>query len=148
MLGQTDVPWFVHPFLIAFGAVLPLAAIAVLATAAVNSIAERRARRQVKPRPRLCYLFMALGWAVAAAIFRLLGWAAGGGPDGTGDWIVTAVGWCFMISVCAALMMIIRAITAKTDGRPAWLGRLGTGGSSAAGKEVGGTPRTVYDRLS
>ena len=125
-MEQTHVPWFFHPFLVAFGALLPLTAIGMLATAAVNSIAERRARRPAKPRPRLYYLFMALGWAGAAAIFRLLGWAAGGRPDGTGDWIVTAAGWSFMISACAALMMITRAITAGNDRRPAWLARLRT----------------------
>ena len=97
-MDQTDVPWYLHPFLVAFGALLPMTAIAMLATAAVNAIAERRARRSAKPRPWLSYLFLALAWAVAAAVFRLLGWA----PDGTGDWIVTAVGWSFMISVCAA----------------------------------------------
>jgi hypothetical protein len=98
----------------------------LLATAVVNAIGERRARRLAKPRPGLCYLLLALGSTVAAAVFRLLGWAAGGGPDGTGDWIVTAVGWSFMISACAALMMIIRAITARTGRRPAWPSRLRT----------------------
>ena len=125
-MEQTDVPWYFHPFLIAFGALLPLGAIGLLATAAVNVIGERRARRLAKPRPRLCYLFLALGWAVAAAVFRLLGWAATGGPGGTGDWIVTAVGWSFTISACAALMMTIRAITARNDRRPAWPSRLRT----------------------
>jgi hypothetical protein len=125
-MAQTDVPWYFHPFLVAFGALLPLSAIGILATAAVNTIGERRARRLAKPRPRLCYLFLALGWAAAAAVFRLLGWAAGGGPGGTGDWIVTAVGWSCMISACAALMMIIRAITARNDRRPAWHSRLRT----------------------
>jgi len=67
-MEQTDVPWYFHPFLIAFGALLPLGAIGLLATAAVNVIGERRARRLAKPRPRLCYLFLALGWAVAAAV--------------------------------------------------------------------------------
>jgi hypothetical protein len=125
-MDQTDVPWLLHPVLIAFGALLPMAAIAMLATAAVNTITERRARRLAQPRPRLCYLLLALGWVVAAAVFRLLGWAAGGGPDGTGDWIVTAIGWSFMISACAALMMITRAITARNVKRPAWLARLRT----------------------
>jgi len=135
-MEQRDVPWFWHPFLIAFGAVLPLAAVGLLATAAVNAIAGRRARRRAKPALRLCYLFMALGWAAVAAVFRLLGWAVGGGPDGTGDWIVTAVGWSFMISVCAAFMMISGAITARPDRGPEWLARLGTAlpSSSSGGR--------------
>lgn len=118
-MDQTDVPWFFHPFLIVFGAVLPLAAIDVLATWAANLIADRRARRLARPRPRLAYLWMTLGWALAAAAFRLLGQAAGGGPDGSGDWIVTGLGWSFMISVCAALMMAGRALTAGNGRRPA-----------------------------
>jgi hypothetical protein len=125
-MDQTDVPWLLHPVLIAFGALLPMAVIGIQATAAVNAIAQRRAQRLATPRPRLCYLFFALGWAVAAAVFRLLGWAAGGGPDGTGDWIVTAVGWAFMISACAALMMITRAVTVRNGSRPFWLARLRT----------------------
>ena len=123
-MEQRDVPWFWHPFLVAFGAVLPLGAVGLLATAAVNAVAGRRARRGAKPRPRLCYLLMALGCAAAAVVFRLLGWAAGGGPDGTGDWIVTAVGWSFMISVCAAFMMISGAITARPNRGQAWLARV------------------------
>jgi hypothetical protein len=125
VMDHKDVPWLLHPFLAAFGGLLPMAVIAMLATAAVNAIAERRARRLAKPRPRLPYLFLALGWALAAAVFRLLGWAAGGGPGGAGDWIVTALGWVFMISACAAFMMITRAITVRTGRRPAWLARLG-----------------------
>lgn len=103
-----------------------MAAIGMLATAAVNAISERRARRLANPRTRLSYLFLALGWAAAAAVFRFLGWAAGGGPDGTGDWIVTAVGWSFMISACAALLMITRAITVRTGRRAPSLVRLRT----------------------
>lgn len=125
-MDQTDVRWFFHPFLVAFGALLPMAAIGMLATAAVNAISERRARRLANPRTRLSYLFLALGWAAAAAVFRFLGWAAGGGPDGTGDWIVTAVGWSFMISACAALLMITRAITVRTGRRAPSLVRLRT----------------------
>ncbi len=112
-MDQTDVPWFFHPFLAAFGAVLPLAAIAWLASAAANSIAARRERRQLRTRRRLVYLSLALSWALAATAFRLLGWAAGGGPGGTGDWVVTGLGWSFMISACAALMMIVRAVTIR-----------------------------------
>jgi hypothetical protein len=117
-MEQTDVPGYFHPLLVVFGAILPLAAIGVLATRTANLIADRRARRLAKPRPRLTFLWMALGWAVAAVAFRLLGWAAGGGPDGTGDWIVTGVGWSFMISVCAALTMAGRALTAGSGRRP------------------------------
>jgi hypothetical protein len=69
----------------------------------------------------LAYLSMAAVCAVAAAAFRLLGWAAGGGPDGTGDWIVTGLGWAFMISVCAGLMMIGRALTIRGGDTPAEL---------------------------
>jgi hypothetical protein len=123
-MDQTDVSWFVHPFLVAFGAILPLTAISVLATRTANLIVDRRARRLARPRPRLAYLWMALGWAVAAAVFRLLGWAAGGGPDGSGDWIVTGLGWAFMVSVCAVLMMVGRSLTAGSGRRTAWFPRL------------------------
>jgi hypothetical protein len=74
----------------------------------------RRERSQQRPRPRLAYLCLALGWALAAAAIRLVGWAPGGGPDRTGDWIVTGLGWAFMISACAALLMVTRAITIRT----------------------------------
>jgi hypothetical protein len=84
LMDQTDVPWYFHPFLVGFGALVPLTAIG------------------------------------------LLGWAAGGGPDGTGSWIVTAAGWSFMISACAALLMITRAITVRSSRRPAWLARHAT----------------------
>jgi hypothetical protein len=113
-MDNRDVPWLLHPFLIAFGAALPMLVIAGLATAAVNWMSVRRERLQRRPRPRLAYLCLALGGALAAAAFRLLGGAAGGGPDGTGDWVVTGLGWSFMISVCTALLMITRAITIRT----------------------------------
>jgi hypothetical protein len=121
-MEHTDTAWFLHPVLIVFGALLPLSGIGALATRTANVIAERRARRLARPRPGLAYLFMALGWALGAAVFRLLGWAAGG--PGGGDWIVTGLGWAFMTSFCAALMMAGRALAQGTAGRPARLARL------------------------
>jgi hypothetical protein len=135
---QTDTPWFFLPFLIAFGAMLPLAAIGGLATVAADVVAERRARRLMRPRPRLVYLFMALGWALAGGAGALLAWAAGArstGPGAGEDWIATGLVWGTMISACATLMMISRTLTAGTAGRPSWLSgvrRTLLAGSSAA----------------
>jgi hypothetical protein len=123
-MEQADTPWFFHPFLIAFGAMLPLAAVSGLATAAANVVAERRARRLKMPRPRLVYLFMALGWALAGGAGALLAWVAGARSTGPGvgeDWIATGLVWLTMISACATLMMIGRALTAGTARRPSWL---------------------------
>jgi hypothetical protein len=52
----------------------------------------------------------------------LLAWAAGASPTGE-DWIATGLVWATMISLCAALMMAGRALTAGAPKRPAWLAR-------------------------
>jgi uncharacterized membrane protein YraQ (UPF0718 family) len=118
-LGSADVPPYVQPFLIVFGAVLPLMVIGATATATANAAADRRARRSMRPRPRSAYLFMALGWALAGGAAALLAWAAGARSTGPGvgeDWIATGLVWATMISACAVVMMLIRALTA--GGRP------------------------------
>ena len=123
-MDQTDTPWYLHPFLIGFGAILPLAAISGLATKVANVIAQRRALQLRRPRPRLVYLFAALGWALVGGASALLAWAAGARPTGPGageDRIATGLVWGTMISVCATLMMIGRALTAGTARRPSWL---------------------------
>jgi hypothetical protein len=122
-VDSADVPWYYHPFLIAFGAMLPLAAIAGFATVTANVFAERRARRLIRPRPRATYLLMALGWALAGAMGALLAWAAGARPGGGEDWMATGLVWATMISACATLMMIGRAVTVGTARGPAWLAR-------------------------
>ena len=98
--------------------------IGMLATTIANRVADHRARRLARPRPRLIYLFTALGCVLAAAASWLLAkaaGAAGGGLDLTGDSIVAWLGWFVKISTCAGLMMIGRALTAGSVRRPAWL---------------------------
>ena len=112
-MDSTDVPCYVHPLLAAFGALLPLTVIGGLATAAANSLGERRARRLMRPRAKMTYLFMALGWSLAGGTGALLAWAAGArstGPGAGEDWIATGLVWATMISACATLMMISRAL--------------------------------------
>jgi hypothetical protein len=122
-MAQTDVPFFVHPFLIAFGALLPLFVIGGLATRSANFIGDRRTRRLAKPRPRRPYLWMALGCAVTAAVFRLLVWAEES-PGGSGDWVAAGLRWAALIGACAAFMMAGRALTAGHGAPSAWLSRL------------------------
>ena len=121
-MDSTDVPWYVHPLLDGFGALLPLTVIGRLATTAANALGERRAGRLMRPRPRVTYLFMALGWSLAGGTTALLAWAAGAKPTGPGtgeDWIATGLVWATMISACATLMMIGRVLTSsgKAGGR-------------------------------
>ena len=94
VLDSSDVPWYVHPFLVAFGALLPLMVISVLAGAVVDFLSERRARRFLPPRTRAAYLVMALGWALAGGVSALLAWAAGARSTAPGvgeDWIATGL---------------------------------------------------------
>jgi hypothetical protein len=115
-VDSADVPWYYRPLLIVFGAILPLAVIGASATTAANHLADLRARRLRRPRPRATYLLMALGWALAGVLGALLAWLAGARPTGPGvgeTWIATGLVWATMISGCAALMMIGRALTSS-----------------------------------
>jgi polyferredoxin len=111
-MESADARWYLHPFLDAFGALLPLTVIGLLATVTANFFGERRARRQLAPRPRTAYLCMALGWALVGGASALLAWAVGAKPTGPEDWIATGLVWATMICVCATLMMLGRALTA------------------------------------
>jgi hypothetical protein len=122
-MENTDAPRYFHPFLVAFGALLPMAIIGWSATAVANVIGERRARLLLRPRPRATYWLMALGCALAGGCTALLAWAAGANPTGE-DWIATGPVWATMISVCATLMMAGRALTVRAAPAPAWLVRL------------------------
>ena len=114
--GSADVPGYVHPFLVAFGAILPMALVDGTAKILARFVAERRARRgSSRPRPRLTYLVMALAWLVAGAASALLAWAAGETTTG-GDATATGLVWATMISTCATLMMALRAATAGAGG--------------------------------
>lgn len=115
-------PWYYHPFLVAFGAVLPLTVINMLATATASFLAKHRAKRLMQPNPRATFLLMALGWALAGVACALLAWAAGARSTGPGvgeDWIATGLVWATMISACATLMMLGQALTAGTAKSPA-----------------------------
>jgi hypothetical protein len=126
-LESADVPAYVHPLLFAFGAVLPLSLVDGLAKSLTRVLAERRARRGSSPRPRITYLVMALAWLAAGTAFALLAWAAGAvstGPGKGADATATGLVWATMISICATLMMALRAATAGAAGRPSWFARL------------------------
>ncbi len=122
-MASTDAPRYLHPFLVMFGALLPMTVIGLTATGVANHIGEWRARRLLRPRPRATYWLMALGCLLAGGSTALLAWAAGANPSGE-DWIATGLVWATMISVCATLMMAGRALTAGTASGPAWLIRL------------------------
>jgi hypothetical protein len=126
-LESADVPAYVHPFLLAFGAVLPLWLVDGSAKILARVVAERRVRRGSSPRPRITYLVMALGWLVAGTAFALLAWAAGAVSTGPGkgeDALATGLVWATVISVCATLMMGLRAAAAGAGERPPWYARL------------------------
>jgi branched-subunit amino acid ABC-type transport system permease component len=111
-LESTDVPWYLHPVQAAFFGLLPLAVLNVFGTFAANFLAERRARRCLAARPRVNSLFLALGWALISGACALLAWAAGAWPAGRAgqDWIATGLIWGMVITACAAVMLIGRAI--------------------------------------
>jgi hypothetical protein len=119
-LETTNVPAYVHPLLVVFGGILPLLLIDRAATSLARVAAERRARRGSSPRPGIVYLLMALAWLAAATGFALLARA----PGGSANAIAPGPVWAAMISVCAALMMALRAATTGAGRRPAWLARL------------------------
>ena len=73
-------------------------------------------------------LFLALGWALIGGACGLLAWAAGAWPTGPGvgqDWIATGLIWAMVISACAAVMLIGRAVPVGTVTRPTRLARRG-----------------------
>jgi hypothetical protein len=101
-------------------AALPLLLIDGLAVAIEDRVGERRAARLKRPRPRMPYLWLALGWALACTVSALAAWAAGARPTGPGvgeDWIATGLVWATMISACAALMMAGSALTVQGQPR-------------------------------
>jgi hypothetical protein len=122
-MESTDVPGYLHPVQAVFFAMLPLAVIDALMTVAANFLGERRARRPMPLRPRVSYLFLAVGWVLVGGACALLAWAAGAGSTGPGlgrDWIATGLVWATVISCCAAVMTIGRALPA---GNARWLAR-------------------------
>jgi hypothetical protein len=121
-MDSADVPWYYHPFLVFFGALLPMAVIGWHATTVANFVGERRAQRLLRPRPKATYWLMALGCALVGGGAALLAWAAGANPAGE-DWIATGLVWATVISASATLMMAGRALTVGIARRPAWLAR-------------------------
>jgi len=119
-LESTNMPAYVRPFLVVFGGIVPLLLIDHIAASLGQAVAERRVRRGSSPRPRTAYLVMALAWLVAGTAFALLARAPGADADAFAPGPV----WAAMISVCAALMMALRAATAGAGQRPSWFARL------------------------
>lgn len=116
LVDSADVPWYYHPVLMVFGAMLPMVVIYMLSIATANLLAGRRVRRLMQPRPRVMYLLMALGWALASGAWGLLAWAAGARSTSLGvgeDWVATGLVWATMISACATLMMLGQVLTAR-----------------------------------
>ena len=123
-LESTNVPGYLHPVQAVFLALLPLAVLDAFGTFAANFLGERQARRGRLPRPRVSFLFLALGWALIGGACALLAWAAGAWPAEPGvgqDWIATGLIWAIVISACAAVMLIGRAAPVETVRRPARL---------------------------
>jgi hypothetical protein len=123
-MESTNVPGYYHPVQAVFLALLPLAVLDAFGTFAANLLSERRARRGRPPGPRVIFLFLALGWALIGGACALLAWTAGAWPTGPGvgqDWIATGLIWAMVISACAAVMLIGRAVPVGTVMRPARL---------------------------
>jgi len=124
-MESTDVPLYLHPVQAVFFALLPLAVFDALGTVAANFLAERRALRNLPPRPAGAYSLLAAGWALTGGVCALLAWAAGARPTGPGvgeDWIATGLIWAAVICGCAALMTIGRAVPVDAA-TPGWLAR-------------------------
>jgi len=138
-LESTDVPGYLHPVQAGFLALLPLMVLDIFGTVAANFLGERRARRGMAPGARVNFLFLALGWALISVACALLAWAAGAwatGPGAGQDWIATGLIWGLVISACAAVMLVGRAIPVGGL-RPTWLAA-GVGMAGVAG-DAGGT---------
>ena len=116
-MESTNVPGYYHPVQAVFLALLPLAVLDAFGTFAANFLGERRARRGRPPRPRVNFLFLAVGWALIGGACSLLAFAAGAWPtepDGGQDWIATGLIWAMVISACAAIMLVGRAVPVST----------------------------------
>lgn len=127
VLSSAHVPPYVLPLLAVFAAWLPMLVIAWLATVVVSLDGERRARRSMRPRPRVAYLLLATGWVAAGVVSGLAAWAAGArstGPGAGEDWIATGLVWSTIICICATVMMAGCALTARATQRsrryPGW----------------------------
>jgi hypothetical protein len=124
-MESTNVPGYYHPVQAVFLALLPLALLDAFGTSAASFLTERRARRTRRgrpPRPQAAYALLALGWTLASGACALLAWAAGARTTGPGvgeDWLATGLIWATVISACAAVMLIGRAIPPGTVWRPA-----------------------------
>lgn len=115
-VNSADVPWYLHMPLPFFAAWLPLLVILWFAAAAVSRDGTRRALRGLRPRPKVAYLLLAVGWVTAGLVSGLAAWAAGARPTGPGvgeDWIATGLVWGTMICICATVMMAGCALTAR-----------------------------------
>jgi hypothetical protein len=138
-MESTNVPGYYHPVQAVFLALLPLALLDAFGTSAASFLTERRARRTRRgrpPRPQAAYALLALGWTLASGACALLAWAAGARTTGPGvgeDWLATGLIWATVISACAAVMLIGRAIPPGTVWRPAGLAR---GGAAQPGNLV------------
>jgi hypothetical protein len=120
MEDTSDVSPYLHTVLDVFAGWLPMLVIAVSASAIVSLDGERRARRSLRPRPKVAYLLLALGLAAAGVVSGLAAWAAGARPTGPGvgeDWIATGLVWSTMICICATVMMAACALTAPSPRR-------------------------------
>jgi hypothetical protein len=124
-LESTNVPGYYHPVQAVFLALLPLAVLDAFGTFAANSLSERRARRGRSARPRVNFLFLVLGWALISGACALLARAVEAWPTRPGggghDWIASGLIWAMVISACAAVMLIGRAVPAGTVQMPARL---------------------------
>jgi hypothetical protein len=109
-MESTNVPGYLHPVQAVFGVLLPLAVIDAFGTAAAGFLGQRRGRLGPLP-PRTAFALLALGWTLAAVACALLAWAAGAWTTGAGaDSLATGLTWATVISGCAAVMVIGRAL--------------------------------------
>jgi hypothetical protein len=109
-LATVNEPRYYAPVLLLFGALLPLAAVDAGAAVIAGFVSGRRESRQLPPRPRATYLFLALGWLVIGVVFGLLASSAA-------TWLV----WATVVSGGAAVMLIGRVLPSGTAW---WPGRL------------------------
>ncbi len=123
-MESTNVPGYLHPAQAVFLVLLPLAALDAVGTFGANVLSERRARRGRPSGPQVDFLFLALGWSLIGGACALLAWAAGGwatGPGAGQGWIAAGLIWAMVISACAAVMLVGRAVPVSTVTRPTGL---------------------------
>ena len=116
-MESTSVPGYLHPVQAVFLVLLPLAALDAVGTFAANVLGERRARRGRPPGTPVDFLLLALGWSLIGGACALLAWAAGAWATGPGvgqGWIATGLIWAMVISACAAIMLVGRAVPVST----------------------------------